>query len=212
MATKTAVIVLCDEAVLIWAIPPLLPQPPDFFDHNPTRLPSPLFTIPFPDDIALHTERVGWNVISSWYFSTSHPLYFEALCQDSKLHRFQIMLKPDLSAASLHVIHTSELTPHDFKVVSFHDARICEDTLVSCWSGGHQSGHGLYTGLTSTRFADIISHSGPAAKMLILPNIGCEYHLFSCPTSGRFVLLDRNNSVSVLDLFWYILIICRGLW
>jgi hypothetical protein len=33
-----AVIVLCEEAVLIYAIPPLSPQPPYFFDHNPTYL------------------------------------------------------------------------------------------------------------------------------------------------------------------------------
>ena len=206
MATKTAVIVLCGEAVLIWAIPPLSPQPPDFSDHNPTHVPSPLFTIPFPDGIGLYPPHIRWKMISSWYFGSSHPIYFDTLCPGSKLNRFQIVLKPDLSTPSLHVINTSELTPHDFDYVFFQDYRICEDTLVSCWSYHNErdpsrSQYGVYTGLTSARFADVISHGGPAAKMLF-PDIGCRYlsHC-SCPASGRFVLLDSNNNLAVLDLF-----------
>jgi hypothetical protein len=209
MATTTAVIVLCEEEILIWAIPPLSPQPPDFFDHNPTHI-QPLFTIPFPDGIVLRPELIGWKTISSWYLGFSHPLYFDMLYQDSKHHRFQIMLEPDLSTASLHVIKTYELGPHDFDYVTFEDYRICEDTLVSCWIFDDLMLHpyqcGVYTGLSSARFANIISHGGPAAKML-LPDIGnnLRYRPFSCPASGRFVLLvrdsDNTSNVVVLDFF-----------
>ena len=207
MATKTAVIVLCEEAVLILAIPPLLPQPPDFFDHNPTRIP-PLFTIPFPD-ISRHPPRYNWNTISSWYFGSSQPLYFDMLCQDFKLHRFQILLQPDLSAASLHVINISEQTPHDFNYVVFNDYRICEDSLVSCWTcfdseqdeeDEFHPGCGVYT---SPPFANGISHGSPAAKIVLLPDVEFEFKsvLFLCPASGRIVYLDNNNSVAVLDFF-----------
>src|ERR1700728_2296474 len=112
MATKTAVIVLCEEAVLIWAIPPLLPQPPDLFNSNPTHIP-PLFTFPFHyashGGITPNADSIFWNTISSWYFGSSHPLYFDLVCHDrhsdnAVLHKFKIMLKPDLSAASLQVI------------------------------------------------------------------------------------------------------------
>ena len=204
MATKTAVIVLCEEAVLIWAVPPLLPQPPDF--QNPTHMPpvALLFTIPFPD-ISLYPARIRWKSISSWYFSSSHPLYFDMLCEDSKFHRFKIILKPDLSSASLHIINTAELTPHDFNCVMFEDYSICEDTLVSCWtysdSDRDQNKCGVYTGLTSPPFANGISHSGPAVKML-LPVIWDDNAFFLCPASGRFVSLDyETNSVAVLDFF-----------
>ena len=114
------------------------------------------------------------------------------------------MLEPDLSTASLHVINTSELTPHEFDHAFFDDYRICEDTLVSCWINldllpPYQCG--VYT---SARFPNTISHGGPAVKML-LPDIGHEYRPFSCPVSGRFVLLvrdDSNNSGAVvLDFF-----------
>jgi hypothetical protein len=196
----TAVIVLCEEAILILAIPPLSPQLPDFFDDNPTRIP-PLFVIPFPDGIVLHSELIQWKMISSWYFCSSH-LYFDILCQDRKLHRFQIMLKPDLSTASLQVINT-ELPPYDFKYASFQSYRICEDALVSCliYFGDHKYQCGVYTtGLTSARFSNVISHGHPAAKML-LPDIGLEYGLVSCPASGRFVLLVEDNTVVVLDIF-----------
>ena len=208
MATKTAVIVLCDEAVLIWAIPPLSPQPPDFFDHNPTHMPPPLFTIPFPD-ISRHPIRISWKTISSWYLGSSHLLYFDMLCQDSKLHRFQILLQPDLSAASLRVINISEQTPHDFNYVFFEDYRICEDTLVSCWTypdseqgeeDEYHPGCGVYT---SPPFANGISHGGPAAKIMLLPDVEFEFKsvLFLCPASGRVVRLDNNDSVAVLDFF-----------
>jgi hypothetical protein len=205
MATNTAVIVICDEAVLIWAIPPLSPQLPDFPNDNPTHMPPPLFRIPFPD-ISHHPPRMEWNTISPWYFGSSQPLYFDMLCQDSKLHRFQIMLSPDLSTASLHVINTSEQAPHDFDDILFNDYRICEDTLVSCWILGintdedqDQYQNGVYTGLTSVRFSNVTSDRRPATKVL-LPDTGYLYLLYSCPASGRFVLKGRNR-VSIVDLF-----------
>ena len=206
MATKTDVIIICETAVLICAIPALSPQPPDFLDNNPTHIP-PLFKIPFPDGIEFRPEFIRWNTISSWYFGSSQPLYFDALCLFSKLHRIQIMLEPDLSTASLHVINISKLTPHDFKDVFFQDYRICEDTLVSCWfnrrfytdrRGRFQ--YGVYTGSTSARFPDAISHGDPGAKML-LPDIGLECHPYWCPASGRFVLKDSSNKVAVHDFF-----------
>ena len=44
------------------------------------------------------------------------------LCRDSKLHRFKLIVEPDLSDASLHVIIISELILHDFVYVSFQKA------------------------------------------------------------------------------------------
>ena len=119
------------------------------------------------------------------------------LCRDRKLYRFKILLKPDLSTASLQVINATELIPYDFKCVFFQSYRICEDTLVSCLSNDRQ--RRVYTGLTSARFSNIISHGYPAAKML--PDIGHEYNFVSCPASGKFVLLVENNTVVVLDIF-----------
>ena len=207
MATKTAVIILCDEKVLIWAIPPLLPQPPDFYDHNPTHMPPPLFTIPFPD-ISSHPTRIRWEVLSCWYFGSSQPLYFDMLCQDAKLHRFQITLQPDLRTVSLHTISISEDTPHDFDYVIFEDYRICEDTLVSCWFDEKKSHRpnlkegrcGVYTGSASARFANVISDGHPAAKML-LPDTEHTFFITSCPASGRLVLMDDTDNVFIVDLF-----------
>ena len=208
MATKTAVIVLCEEAVLICAIPPLVPQPPDFYDHNPTPV-SPLFTIPFPDGIVLHSDFIQWKTISSWYFGSSQPLYFDMLCRDSKLHRFKIMLKPDLSTAALHVVITSELTPLNFEIVYLGDYRICEETLVFCWSfdvlrynppSRRNQYRGVCTGSTSARFSNVTTNDCPAAKM-ILTEFGLQCKYILCPASGRFVLLDHIDGVAVLDIF-----------
>jgi hypothetical protein len=218
MATNNAVIILREEEILIWAIPPLSPQPPDFFDHNPTFIP-PLFIIPLSDNIGPDSEYIRWNTISSWYFGSSQPLYCDMLCEDCTLHRFEIMLEPDLSTASLHVINTSEITPHDFGGVYLPEYMICGDTLVSWYmdsnynpeSLGDQYQGGIYTRLTTAAcqcFANgIISHGGPAANML-LPDIGHEYDLFLCPASGRFVRVDfgasdsdSTSSIAILDFF-----------
>ena len=150
----------------------------------------------------LHSKLIEWKTVSPWYFGSSHPLYFDMLCQ-GLLHRFKLIVKPDLSDASLHVINTSELTPHNFDYVSFQSYRICEDILVSCWMNYHWHPSryqcGIYTGLTSDRFSNVIARGGPAAKMLL--HLGRGYSLFSCPASGRFVFLDGRNSVTVLDFF-----------
>ena len=195
-----AVIVICEEGILIWAIPPLLPQPPDFSDDNPTHIP-PLFTIPFPDGIVLHPELAGWKTISSWYFGSSQPLYFDMRCPNRILRRLQIMLESDLSTASLQVINASEVTPYNFNHISLQSYRICEDTLVACLIdfGDHGRQFGVYTGLTSVPPHGPGSPS-PAAKML-LPDVGHTYNFVSCPASGRFIALLEDNSVVVLDIF-----------
>ena len=200
MATKTAVISLRKEAIFIWAIPPLSPQQPDFFDDNHTHM-APLFTIPFPDGIELYYELIQWNTISSWYFGSSQPLYFDAFCRDSKLHRFQIILKPDLSTASLHLINTFELTLRESNP-KFLDYTICEDTLVTCCS---------YSNFFNGRwdlFADVTltSHTGFSANVL-LPDLGYYNMLSWCAGSGRFVGVNSSPFVAVIDFFWYKLII-----
>ena len=81
--------------------------------------------------MAHHPSRTEWEMVSSWYSDSSHPIYFNMLHRDSKRHRFQIKLKPDLSIASLHAINTSELFPYDHGSTFSQGYRICEDTLVS---------------------------------------------------------------------------------
>ena len=212
MATKTAVIVLYEKEVLIWAIPPLSPQPLDFFDHHPTHIP-PLFIIPIPVDIEVHPDTtIQWNTISRWYFGSSQPLYCDLLCRYT-IHRFQIMIEPDLSTASLYVINTPEITRQDFTDVFLPEYMICGDALVSDFTisnyipDTHQFQYQprLYTGLTTAN--GIISHGGPAANML-LPEFerGSDwFDLFPCPASGRFVLRvcsgGDSDSVAVLDFF-----------
>jgi hypothetical protein len=94
-----------------------------------------------------------------------------------------LIVKPDLSDTSLHVINTSELTPHNFDYVSFQSYRICEDTLVSFWSSslGHKCG--VFTGLTSAHFPDV-----PVRHWM-----SRDGHSL-CPASGRFVYFVYNNN------------------
>lgn len=68
--------------------------------------------------------------MSSWYSGPSRPLYFGVLCQDLKVHDFEI-IKSDLSDVSLRVINTSQFTHDDFNYLIFLPYNICEGTLVS---------------------------------------------------------------------------------
>ena len=125
-------------------------------------------------------------------------------CRRSELRRFKLIVESDLSDASLHVINTTELTSHEVDELSSRSHGICEDNLVSCWINEYDPipmhYRNVYTGLTSARYSNLISHSGPAAKIL-LPDTRHDCRLFSCPASGRFVLLTSSHTVFVIDFF-----------
>ena len=151
---KTAIQVFCDEEILFWAIPSLLPRSPDhFLDDNPTHLPPPLFKIPFPHGIVYDDVR-DLRIISSWYLGSRESIYFDILRSDLRLDRFKLVVKPDHSEASLHAINTSILTPRNFEIVSLQaSSRLCEDALVSLWrwSDGVNYECGAYTESMSAR-------------------------------------------------------------
>ena len=180
--------------MLIWSIPPLSPHTDSsFFAYNPNQLPPPLLTIALPDGIV--PECFILKSVISWYCGSSNPLYFDMICQDSKLHCCQIMLKPDLSSASLRVINTY---PHVSPWAYLRDYRICEDALVfySTHGGRRQNRYQCCVYMTSNG----TSHGGPPTPML-LPDIGRRYVLFLCPASGRFLHLDNSGRVTVLEFF-----------
>ena len=68
----------------------------------------------FPGCILPNTHEIfGWMTVSSWYLRSWDSLYFDVLYRDSKLQSFKIIIKPDLSDASLHVINISETISDD---------------------------------------------------------------------------------------------------
>ena len=164
----------------------------------------PYATTTIRDSISRHFSpscTYGIEIDRFLVLGSSHPLYFNRLCQDSKLHRFQIILKPDLSTASLRIVNTTELTPRDFNEMRFQDYRICEDSLVSSWIYSYLRSENYKCGVYMTPpLANGIPHSVPATKMLLTI-------LSLCPASGRIVSPDSSNRVAILDYFWYI---CHG--
>ena len=204
--TKTAFIVFCEEGILIWAIPPLLPHSPDLFlDENPRprRLP-PLFKIPFPTNI-VHYDIYRWKTVSSWYFRSQESVYYlDSLRRNLKLDRFKLVLKPDLSEASFHVINSFEprvthrrdytLKENISHYSSFY--RVCEGAPFSFWCTGYKCG--VDTGFTSADFPDNIIAANDSRWI-------SKYSHSLCPASGRFVYcpygkLDDARLV-VVDLF-----------
>jgi len=187
-ATKTAIIVFCKEEILIWAIPPLSPQPSDLPDHTP-----PLFKIPLLDDIVRQTPIFKWMLLSSWYFECWESIYFGILFSDSKIQRFKIVIKPDLSDASLHFINKPEIVSNDLMgsrllFELFHERyMICDDALVYFWRN-NKSNLGAYAGLTFPLTNVVTRWHGQVDSL--------------SPASGRYVYIDEDNwGIVVVDLF-----------
>ena len=100
----------------------------------------PLFKIPFPDGTVSHTHIVdpflfffpgSWESVSGC---------FDILYSDSKRQRCKIIIKPDLSDASIHFINLniSEIISDDLKHFKLYRAceayRICENAIVYFWN------------------------------------------------------------------------------
>jgi hypothetical protein len=147
-------------------------------DNCPSHIP-PLFKIPFPDGTLRYNREIRrWITLSSWYFGSWESVYFDLFSTDSKIQRFKLIIKPDLSDASLHFINMSEITSNDLKTAIaalwLSDSyRICEDALVIFCD--HYKKGGVFTGLTSAPFTNVVTPwKFKRARSL-------------CPTSGRFV-------------------------
>ncbi|KAF8800465.1 hypothetical protein BYT27DRAFT_6832561 [Phlegmacium glaucopus] len=143
--------------------------------------------------------------MSSWYFGSSQPLYFDMVHpRHPELQRFKIIIKPDLSDATLHFINTLQLTPRDFeRVATPSTSNICEDTLVS-----FPDQCGIYTGSISlSHTTNTISQGDSYVVSMLLPVDGCGSSHSLCPASGRFVHLDwyydyypgRTSRIVVVD-------------
>ena len=195
-ATKTAIIVFCKEGILIWDIPPLSPHPSYFSSHTLERI-APLFKISFPDGIVRHTPILRFITVSSWYFGSLDSLYFDILYADSKLQRFKIIVKPDLSDTSIQVINSSIIISKALKkaferLTTCDTYSICEDALVYFCNYPRKGQWLTYAGLTSAPFTNVVTQSK-----------GCINSL--CPTSGRFAYRDvtgyGRERVAVVDIF-----------
>ena len=136
--------------------------------------------------------------VSSWYFGSSESVYFDIFHKNSKIQRFKINIKPDLSDASLHVINMSELIQNDLMESSLaayrvrKGYRVCEDALVYFWNNRLKpQTWRAYTGLTSAPFTNIVTRWNGHVDSL-------------CPTSGRFVYTDdgygHSCRIVVVDL------------
>jgi hypothetical protein len=147
--------------------------------------------------------------VSSWYYRSWESVYFDLLYHSdsspswhntgqlldflydrSKLQRFKIIVKPDLSDVSLKVINIPEVVSAGFMKSLDPNRicrgyRICEDALVYFWK--NRTTWGAYTGLTSAPFTTVVTRWNGSTDSL-------------CPASGRFIYCTDNRLV-VVDLF-----------
>ena len=136
--------------------------------------------------------------VSSWYFGSRESFYFDTLYTGTRrsFQRFKIIIKPDLSDSTLHVMNMSEIFLEDLleSLKAYRacaDYRICDDALVYYWeTRNHRDRWGAYTGLTSAPYTNIVTRSNEEVQVQSL-----------CPSSGRFVYYTDDRRLVVVDLF-----------
>jgi hypothetical protein len=192
------IIVLCNHEVLVWGIPPLSPHPPDLLDDNPTHI-SPLLKTSLPDNIARKSKRIRWEMILDWYAGPSQSIHLGVSTELVDLHNVEIVIKPDLSDISLHVINTCQLTS-DFYNILRPQYHIFEDhTHVSEVFVRHNESCIYIRSISSP--PNIISPESPILSLGAPQRIST-----SCPASGRIVHFPWNNSheIIVVDFLKYV--------
>ena len=195
-----AILILCKDAILVWHIPPLSPRPPYFSEC--LDIPT-LFRVPLLDDLG---DFVRWGAITRWYSGSSRSLYCNAFCKASKLYGLEIAIKPGRSDVSFRVIHTCQITDHEFRLMPYIGYRICDDTLVSCWGPRRTRGRVHVRPISSH---PVIPISGdPIALYIYLSGsseeLELEGRIASCPVSGRLAHpTEDNNKIVILDYLPY---------
>jgi hypothetical protein len=197
------IIVFCKD-ILVWGIPPLSPHPPDFLNRNPTHI-SPLLKASLPDDITRKHNQIRWETILDWYAGSSQSIHLGVSVEDLNIHDVEIVIKPDLSDISLHVINTCQLAP-DFRTILCpqYQYRILEDHTHVSEVYARKDESRIYIRSTSSSPPNIISPESPIILKLSLPGLGALST--SCPASGRFVYFPRDDyfEIVVVDFFNYV--------
>ena len=154
--------------------------------------------IPFPDGSAPHDYAIfEWMTVTPWHLASLESFHFDVLYTNSKLQRFKIIIKPDFSDSSIHVINKPEvISDKNFLSQLELDEdcpghyRICDGAHVYFWNNYKR--WNTFTGMTSAPFTNIVSQwtSGHQVDSL-------------CPASGRYVYRDRSwsDKIYVVDLF-----------
>ena len=174
------------------------PQPSNSNDVLPLK-------IPFPDGSASHNLKVfQWMTVTPWYLATLESFYFDVIYRNSKLQRFKIIIKPDLSDSSIHAINMPEVIS-DLRFLSILELdegcpghyRICDGALVYFWDdSSNRWEFKTFTGMTSAPFTNI--HSRWTSGQQVEFNVKAF-----CPASGRYVYSHGSflSQIAVADLF-----------
>ena len=198
------IIVLHNRQILIWGVPPLSPHhPPDFHNDNPTHI-SPLLKTSLPDDITRNSKRIRWEMILDWYADSLQSIHLGVSTEVLNMHHVEIVIKPDLSDISLHVIHTWQLAP-GFHTILWPQYHIFEDyTHVSQAYVMNDRKGKMHIWSTSSRPPNVISPESPITLTLSLP--GALLIPSPSSASGRFVYVPRNPShdIVVVDFLKYV--------
>ena len=136
-------------------------------------------------------------MILDWYAGSLQSIHLGVSTNVSNIHDVEIVIKPDLSDISLHVINTWQVAP-GFQPLLRVQYHIFEDhTHVSQAYVMNDRKGKMHIWSTSSRPPNVISPESPIILTLSLPRV---YAITSsCPASGRFVYVNFSHKIVVLD-------------
>ena len=135
-----------------------------------------------------------WESPTTWYSHSSQALYFNALCQDLKIHDFEI----DLNNRSLHILNSCQIPLFDpnsnplaeLDNLNFQSYGFYEDTITSLWDVVDPNQCRVHIRSMLSHPTKIISPGVPLVLNIFLSGVDWGQHIVLCPASGRAVHVD----------------------
>ncbi|KDR79805.1 hypothetical protein GALMADRAFT_208115 [Galerina marginata CBS 339.88] len=198
LVDQSSIILLYRSGVSVWSIPPLSPSKPPFSDADPPSVP-PHFTLLYPDLGSVWCEGP-----CDWYSGSPQPHIYDLIEVDGidfpiKSRRYEVVLGGHLKSAELAERWTFAISRSaDLK---FESGFFCENTLVSWWFDSASQLVKVHTGSTFAAGREAASRKVIVDETLTLLQThdiwkGC---VGLCPVSARFLYLDTEKGIRVLD-------------
>jgi hypothetical protein len=193
VVSEDALIFLCRSHISIWKVTGLSNQKPRFSGDPP--LFSPDLEIPYLLTIFDADDMHDFAGPCNWYSGTAQPLLYDLIHPPdndyifSELSRFEVVFD-GFGHAELLSLATMEM-PND---PAFEPYRFSQGTLTTWWCDGtHIQAH-----ISSSKGHPIAETVGDI--LLFAVDLDWSINISSfCPSSGRLVCLDNEQTVHVVD-------------
>ncbi|KAH9478212.1 hypothetical protein JR316_0008665 [Psilocybe cubensis] len=204
---ESTVTLLSPTGVSVWPIPALSSSSPPFLNQPPQAI-SPLVTLPYPNPRPSNTDWCEGPC--DWYSGTTQPFLYDLVNWDSDsetitMRRYEVSLAQDLKSSEL--IERQAFTFHgpDEPDILFQPSAFNDNSLVTIFFDFTCDSIKLHTGSFSGPSSPNKDGKLPdpeASETITLvkgEHITKGYAMAFCPISARFLYLDSEKNICIID-------------